>query len=242
MLKRLRVGYKMRGYIPSYSPKSGAVSVILKRPLILCLAMLLFCAAASAQKPTEGIDYLTLNPPQPTEAAGKVDVVEFFWYRCPHCYNLEPVLQDWLKKLPRDAQFRRVPAIFNEEWALDARVFYTLEATGDLARLHSGLFEAIHQQGGVRLKGDAYLKWVAEWLGKQGIDMAKYNGALRSFSVEAKLKRAMQTTQAYKIDGVPAIGVQGRWMVSASLTGDRQAMMNVTDHLIGEARKRLAAK
>jgi protein dithiol oxidoreductase (disulfide-forming) len=214
---------------------------MLKR-LIFGLAALLLCTAASAQQPTEGIDYLTLNPPQPTEATGKVEVTEFFWYRCPHCYNLEPVLQDWLKKLPRDAQFRRVPAVFNDEWALDARVFYTLEATGDLARVHRGLFDAIHKEGGVRLHGDAYMKWVAEWLGKQNVDMAKYNATLRSFSVETKLKRAMQVTQAHKIDGVPAMAIQGRWVVSASMTGDRQMMMNVTDYLIGEARKRPAAK
>ena len=213
---------------------------MLKR-LILGLATLLFCAAAVAQ-PTAGKDYVVLSPPQSVEAAGKVDVTEFFWYRCSHCYNLEPVLQDWVKKLPRDVQFRRVPAIFNDEWALDARVYFTLEATGDLARVHTGLFDAIHQQGGVRLKGDAYMKWVAEWLGKNGVDIAKYDAALRSFSVETKLKRAMQLTRAYKIDGVPAIAVQGRWVVNASMVGERQAMINVTEYLAGEARKRLAAK
>ena len=215
---------------------------MLKR-LILGLATLLLCAAAMAQqKPVEGKDYTALNPPQSVEATGKVDVTEFFWYRCPHCYNLEPLLQDWVKKLPRDMQFRRVPAIFNEEWALDARVFFTLEATGDLARVHRGLFDAIHQQGGTSLKGDTYMKWVAEWLGKNGVDLAKYDAALRSFSVETNLKRAMQMTRAYKIDGVPAIAVQGRWVVNASMVGDRQAMLNVTDYLAGEARKRLAAK
>ena len=213
---------------------------MLKR-LIVGLATLLSCAAAVAQ-PIEGKDYVALNPPQAVEATGKVEVTEFFWYRCPHCYNLEPVLQDWVKKLPRDVQFRRVPAIFNEEWALDARVFFTLEATGDLARVHGGLFDAIHQQGGVRLKGDAYMKWVTEWLGKNGVDLTKYDAALRSFTVGNKLKRAMQMTQAYKIDGVPAIGVQGRWVVNASMVGERQAMINVTEYLTGVARKRLAAK
>jgi len=215
---------------------------MLKR-LVIGLAAVLLCATAAAQqKPVEGKDYLTLNPAQSVETNGKVDVVEFFWYRCPHCYNLEPVLREWLKKLPRDVQFRRIPAIFNDEWAHDARVFYTLEAIGDLARVHAGLMDAIHQQGGVRLKGEAYLKWVADWLGKNGVDLAKYDTALRSFTVETKLKRAMQLTQAYKIDGVPAISVQGRWLVSASMVGDRQSMINVTEFLTGEARKRLASK
>lgn len=214
---------------------------MLKR-IIVGLATLLFCAAAAAQQnPAEGRDYLVLNPPQPVEAKGKVEVIEFFWYRCPHCYNLEPLLRDWVKKLPRDVQFHRVPAIFNDEWALDGRVFYTLEATGDLERVHSGLFDAIHQQGGARLHGDAYMKWVAAWLGKNGVDLAKYDAALRSFTVENKLKRAMQMTQAYKITGVPAIGIQGRWLVSAELT-DRQGMISITDYLTGQARKRLAHK
>ena len=211
------------------------------KQLVFGLTALMLSAAATGQ-PTEGKDYLTLNPPQAVEANGKIDVTEFFWYRCPNCYNLEPVLQAWVKKLPRDVQFRRVPAIFNDEWALDARVFYTLETTGDLARVHAGLMDAIHQQGGTRLKGDAYLKWISEWLGKHGVDRAKYDAALRSFTVETKLKRAMQITQAYKIDGVPALSVQGRWLVSASMVGDRQAMINVTDFLTGEARKRLTAK
>jgi thiol:disulfide interchange protein DsbA len=213
------------------------------RRLVFGLTGLLLCAtAAGQQKPVEGKDFLTLNPPQVVETNGKVDVTEFFWYRCPHCYNLEPVLQAWVKNLPKDVQFRRIPAIFNEEWALDARVYYTLEATGDLARVHTGLMDAIHQQGGTRLKGDAYLKWVADWLGKNGVDLAKYDAALRSFTVDTKLKRAAQLTQAYKLDGVPAITVQGRWMVSASLVGDRQAMISATEFLTGEARKRLTAK
>jgi thiol:disulfide interchange protein DsbA len=215
---------------------------MLKR-LISGMAALLLCAAAAAQqKPTEGKDYLTLNPAQPVAASGKVEVTEFFWYRCPHCYDLEPTLQDWVNKLPPDVNFNRVPAIFSDEWAYDARVYYALETTGDLARVHTGLMNAIHQQGGRRLSGEAYLKWVAEWLGKNGVDTAKYDTALRSFTVETKVRRAVQVTQAYKLDGVPAIGVQGRWLVSAAMVGERQRMINITDYLTGEARKRLAAK
>lgn len=215
---------------------------MLKRT-ILCLAIALFAVAASAQqKPAEGIDYLTLNPPQPTEAPGKIELLELFWLRCPHCYNLEPVLQDWLQKAPRDVQFRRVPAIFNDEWLIDARIYYALEATGDLSRVFKPLFDAVHQQGGVSQRGEAYAKWVGQWLSKNRVDMAKYNDALRSFSVEAKLKRAMQLTQAYKIDGVPALAVQGRWMVSASMSGERRTMMTVADFLVGEARKQQAKK
>jgi thiol:disulfide interchange protein DsbA len=202
--------------------------------------LLLSFAASPQGGPAAGVDYIELKPPQATDSPGRVEVIEFFWYRCPHCYALEPVLEPWIKGLPRDTQFKRIPAVFNEDWAVDARVFYTLEAIGEVERVHQPLFDAIHQQGGVRLKGDAYAKWVADWLGKRGVDMAKYDGAFRSFSVESKLRRAAQLTQAYKIDGVPALAVQGRYLVTAGLTGERKSMVRVADHLVGESRKQLA--
>lgn len=215
---------------------------MLNRTLFALLALFLSFNAPAQQAgtPREGVDYVTLSQAQPTESAGKIEVTEFFWYRCPHCYSLEPVLDPWTRKLARDTQFRRVPAIFNEEWALDGRIFFALEVTGDLERVHRRLFDAIHTGGGVRLKGDAYVKWVADWLGKNGVDPAKYAAAYRSFSVDAKLKRAAQLTQAYRIEGVPAIAVDGRWIATASR--ENSAMLRVADYLIGEARKRSAKK
>ncbi|MGC2519294.1 MAG: thiol:disulfide interchange protein DsbA/DsbL [Burkholderiales bacterium] len=205
------------------------------------VAGLIISLSAFAQgAPASGIDYVELNPPQATDSPGKVEVIEFFWYRCPHCYALEPTLENWLKRLPRDAQFKRVPAIFNEEWAIDARIFYALEALGEVERLHRPLFDAIHQQGGVTQHGDAYAKWVADWLSKHGVDAAKYDAVFHSFTVESKLRRAAQMTQAYRIDGVPTLAVQGRYVVSATMSGERQVMLKVTDYLIGEARKQLA--
>ncbi len=172
-----------------------------------------------------------------TESSGKVEVIEFFWYRCPHCYSLEPDLESWVKRLPRDVQFKRVPGILNDDWAIDARIFYTLEALGELERLHRPLFDAIHQQGGVRLHGDAFAKWVADWLAKQKVGMAKYDAALRSFTVESKLRRTVQMGRAYRLEGVPTLAVQGRYLVIASAS--QRAMLATTDFLIGEARKQL---
>jgi thiol:disulfide interchange protein DsbA len=130
-------------------------------------------------------NYIELKPPQAVESSGKVEVLEFFWYRCPHCYALEPDLEAWAKRLPRDVQFKRVPGILNDDWAVDARIFYTLEAIEELERLHRPLFDTINQQGGVRLHGDAFAKWTADWLAKQNVDMAKYDAAFRSL-VESK--------------------------------------------------------
>jgi thiol:disulfide interchange protein DsbA len=202
--------------------------------LLFALLAVSFTAVAQAQnRPLPGRDYVELPTQQPTETGAKIEVVEFFWYRCPHCHALEPVLTPWVKKLPADTQFRLVPAIFNDEWALDARVFYALEATGNIERLHHPLLDAIHKQGGANLKGPTYLKWVSDWLGKQGVDISKYDAALRSFTVESKVKRAFQLAQAYRLEGVPALAVQGKYVIS----GDARTMFGVADYLIAESRK-----
>jgi thiol:disulfide interchange protein DsbA len=200
------------------------------------VAGLTLAFAANAQRsPVEGVDYLELKPPQSSESSGKIEVIEFFWYRCSHCYSLEPDLESWVKRLPRDVQFRRMPGILNDDWGIDARIFYTLETLGEIERLHRPLFDAIHQQGGVRLHGDAFAKWVADWLAKQKVDMAKYDAAFRSFTVESKLRRAVQMGRGYRLEGVPTLTVQGRYLVIASTS--RRAMLATTDFLIGEARK-----
>jgi thiol:disulfide interchange protein DsbA len=204
--------------------------------LMSVVAGLAFTFAVRAQTgPVEGTDYIVLNPPQATETPGKIEVIEFFWYRCPHCYALEPDLESWVKRLPKDVQFRRIPGILNDEWAIDARIFYTLEALGEVDRLHRALFDAIHQEGGVRLSGNGYAKWVADWLAKHKVDMAKYDAAFHSFTVETKLRRAMQLARSYRLDGVPTLVVQGKYSVIASGT-----MLANTTFLIDQVRKQLA--
>jgi protein dithiol oxidoreductase (disulfide-forming) len=199
---------------------------------ILALAASSFVAIAADPQPN--VNYGVLAQPQPVDSDGRVEVLEFFWYNCPHCYALEPLIEPWAKKLPKDTQFKRVPAIFNEQWAMAGRAYYALEATGDLERLHRPLFDAIHNNG-LRITDE---KAVAEWIGKQGGDAAKFSAAYRSFAVESKLKRALQLTQAYQFDGVPTLAVQGKYVVIAGKHGGNQAEMLATvDYLIGQARK-----
>jgi thiol:disulfide interchange protein DsbA len=188
----------------------------------LVVGLLLAPPLATAQRYTE------LKPPQPTEAGGKIEVVEFFWYGCIHCYNLEPALEGWLKKLPPDAQFRRVPAVFNPRWEHDARIFYAFEALKLLDKLHRPFFDAIHQD---RLRTDDP-KALAQWLQKQGVDAQKFSDVMRSFSVHSKTQRAKLMTAGYKIDGTPAIAVDGRYTVSAG-----EGMLETVSQLIGQARK-----
>lgn len=195
--------------------------------------------AAAAAQLTPGIDYAEVSP-QPTDSPGKVEVVEFFWYGCPHCYDLEPSLEAWAKKLPKDVVFKRVPAAFNEQWAIAGRVYYTLDAIGEAERLHRALFDAIHRDH-LRITSESDM---ADWLKRQHVDVAKYTAAYRSFAVDSRLKRAVLLLQGYRgangapaIDGVPAIVVQGRYLVNGSMAGSHQQMLATTDYLIGLARK-----
>ena len=172
--------------------------------------------------------YTEIQPPQQAETGGKVDVIEFFWYGCIHCYNLEPALEGWLKKLPPEAQFRRVPAVFNPRWEHDARIFYAFEALGLLDKLHRPFFDAIHKD---RLRTDD-AKALAQWLERQGQNPQKFFDVMKSFSVHSKTQRAKLMTAGYKIDGTPAIAVDGRYAVSAG-----EGMLETVSRLIEQARK-----
>lgn len=179
------------------------------------------------------VAYSELNPPQPVEAKGKIEVVEFFWYGCIHCYNLEPHIESWLKRLPADVEFRRIPAVFNQRWAHDAAIFYTLEAMGLLEKLHRPLFDTIHKD---RLRTDDAAAF-GQWLQNQGVDAKKFMDTMKSFGVQSKTRRATQQTLAYKIDGTPAMAVHGRYTVSADQGRTQQGMLQAVDALVGMARK-----
>lgn len=202
----------------------------------LAMALIVFFAAGMVHaQPKAGVEYRELGAAQPTDFPGKIEVVEFFWYGCPHCYNFEPVVTPWVKKLAKDVHFRRVPAMFNEEYAQGARAFYALEAIGELERLHKPLFDAVHTGSRLRVGNEAAL---TEWLGKQGVDLKKFAAAYRSFSVEGKLKRAAQLTQAYKIEGVPSMAVDGKYVIVTDNIRSFEQMLSVSDYLIEQARKK----
>jgi protein dithiol oxidoreductase (disulfide-forming) len=199
------------------------------------IASLLFAAllglpfAAAGQQ----FQYGEINPPQPVESKGKIEVIEFFWYGCPHCYSLEPHIEAWLKKLPPDVEFRRVPAVFNQRWGHDAAIYYTLEALGLVEKLHRPLFDAIHKSN-LRTDNEAAL---GEWLQKNGVEPKKFMDTMKSFAVQSKTRRAVQQTLAYKIDGTPAMAVAGRYTVSAEQGRTQQGMLQAVDSLVAKARK-----
>jgi thiol:disulfide interchange protein DsbA len=180
--------------------------------------------------------YTTLQNGLPVENPGKIEVAEFFWYGCIHCYNLEPVLEAWVPKLPADAYFRRIPAVFNERWGHDAAIYYAFEALGVLEKLHRPFFDAIHKD---RLKTDNPAA-LAEWLTKNGLDPQKFNATMKSFGVQSKTKRAAQITTGAQIDGTPALMVQGRYTISTEQGRSREGMLANADRLIPAVRKTLA--
>jgi thiol:disulfide interchange protein DsbA len=198
---------------------------------LLFAACLALPGAASAQGK---FAYTELKQQQPAEtSSGKVEVIEFFWYGCPHCYNLEAPLEHWLKKLPGDVQFVRVPAILSERWQYDAAIYYTFEAMNLVPKLHRPFFDAIHRDG---LRSDNP-QALAEWLRKQGVDDKRFFDTMRSMGVDTRVRRAAHLTLAYRINGTPAMAVRGRYTVSAEQGRSHQGMLDTVDHLVGLARK-----
>jgi thiol:disulfide interchange protein DsbA len=208
-----------------------------RRDLNRCAAAGLLLVAVGARTqggaPVEGRDFVRLNTPAPVPAGNKIDVIEFFSYACPHCYAFDPTLEQWVKQLPPDVAFRRVPAAFNSVWESYAKGYYALEATGSLEALHKRLFAALHVQ---RLRLDKDTDFAA-WVGTNGGDGAKFLEAYKSFGVATKLRQGKQLAEAYKIDGVPTLGIHGRWFTSGSLAGSHERSLQVADQLIQRARK-----
>ncbi|TCV82213.1 thiol:disulfide interchange protein DsbA/DsbL [Sulfurirhabdus autotrophica] len=188
--------------------------------------------------PTQGKEYTLVNPPQATETGKNIEVLEIFWYGCPHCFDLEPSLSTWVKKLPSDVTFRRMPAIFRDDWALSAKTFYAMDALGVVDKLNADVFNAIHVDG-VDLKNENTL---FDWMSKHGVDRKKFADAYSSFSVQSKVLRAKQLTREYGISGVPAIIVDGKYMTAPSMTGGHQGLFPVIDSLIARARTEHAGK
>jgi protein dithiol oxidoreductase (disulfide-forming) len=202
---------------------------------LAALPAALWSSSAAAQGgPVEGTHYSRLAQPVPVSVpAGKVEVIEFFSYGCPHCYALEPTLEQWAKRLPPDVVFKRVPVGFNALYENYQKIFYALEAMGQQEQMHQKVFNAIHQQ---RLRLDKEAD-IAAFMTANGLDGAKFIELYKSFSVQSKAKQAQQLSNAYKIDGVPAMAVQGRYTTSGSQAGSNERALAVTDALVQLARK-----
>ncbi len=210
-------------------------------PLAFVLSVVL-CAPASAQI-TAGKDYRVINPAQPTDSGKRIEVLEFFWYGCPHCNALQPSLRVWLKQKPADVEFKRVPAVFDNSWLPLTWTFYALDSLGVVDKLHYDVFAAIHEQK-IRLSDQAVL---LEWVAKQGVDKQKFAETYNSFGVKSRGMRSIEMTRTYDIPGTPALTVDGKYLVAPSMvlkadkSVDYERYFQVLDQVIALARKERAA-
>ena len=195
-------------------------------------------ALAQGQPFREGVDYLTLDKPAPTEAAaGKIEVVEFFWYSCPHCNRFEPQFEEWAKEMPKDVVVRRAPIAFRPDFEPQQRLYFALEGLNKVKELHKKVFYAIH----VEKQALNSLPLIADWVEKQGVDKAKFTEMYNSFPVATKTRKATLLQDAYKVDGVPALGVAGRYYTSGSLAQTMERALVVADQLVGLVRTSMPA-
>lgn len=179
------------------------------------LSLLALSASAAPDNPKNGVDFRTLDKAQQTDSGHKVEVTEFFWYSCPHCYAFEPSLENWVKKQGGNIVFKRVPVAFNESFVPQQRLYYALDALGLTAQLTPKVFNAIHVER-QPLDKDAS---IADFVAKQGVDKQKFVAMYNSFGVQAKVRTASQLQAAYKIDGVPTVAIGGRYITSPSIAG-----------------------
>ena len=199
------------------------------------LSLLPSLSQAQAKKFAEGTDYVALDKPLPVDAPpGKVDVVEFFWYSCPHCNAFEPRLEAWLKHLPADIAFRRVPIAFRDSFVPQQKLFYALEALGKVDEMQAKVFNAIHTEH-QNLDGD---QAITAWIEKQGINKAKFLEQFNSFSVASKVRKAKQLQEDFKINGVPSFGVAGRFYIDGELAKSMDRALEVVEFLAAEERRR----
>lgn len=190
---------------------------------------------AQGKPPQAGTDYRTLDKPAGVEAGpGQIEVVEFFWYACPHCNTFEPQLEEWVKRLPKDVSFRRAPVAFRNDFVPLQKLFYTLETLNLVDSLHRKAFYAIHVDKLRMNTDDTVLAWATK---QPGVDKAKFEETYKSFGVSTKVRKATQLQDAYKLEGVPALGIAGRHYTDGTMAQSMGRALMVAEYLVAEQRK-----
>ena len=214
----------------------------MKRLVALMFATLVSSLTLSSQslaaEPQVGRELKAISPPL-VSPKDKIEVIEFFSYGCNHCNDFHPLITQWAAKLPKDVTFRRVPVSFNRpEWARLSRIYYALEATGDLAKLDAAVFIAIHEQR-VQFKTD---EAVVAWAASKGADAKKFGDAMAAFSMQAKIQRADQDASNARITGVPSLAVDGRFLLNNEAVGNYDELLKLTDSVIAKVRQERKGK
>ena len=211
----------------------------MNRLISASLMTALLSLAGTTMAPAQSLDdaYRMVEPPQPTMSDAKIEVIEFFWYGCPHCYAFEPYLANWLKNKPADVEFRRVPAVLNKSWIPHARAYYAAEKLGVLQKIHTPLFDALHKERR-RIYSESELR---DFFIQYGVDGTTFDTVYGSNEVDTRIKQAFLLAQNYKVTGVPTIIVNGKYMVNGTLARSFENMIKATDMLIERERAATAA-
>ncbi len=201
--------------------------------LLPLLGMLFIPVEIALAEYDEGIEYKRLASPVSTSDPSKVEVVELFWYGCPHCYHLEPEMKKWLKTKPANVAFVRVPAVFRPLWGFHAKVYYTAEVLGVIDQVHDAMFEAMQ----VQRRKMSTVDEVKALFAKFGVSSEKFDNAFNSFAVDAKVRRATDLTRRYAIEGVPSLVINGKYVTDGVNANGHRGMLEVTDYLINKETK-----
>lgn len=211
---------------------------------LITLIVLLFVGGlsfttASAEEYQEGVQYERILPAQPTSTGNKVEVLEVFWYGCPHCFRFEPYIERWIRHEPKNAEFVRMPGVFRPSWEVHARAYYTAVLLGVVDKIHTPLFNAIHLER-KRLNTEAALR---DFFYKTaGVDKDTFTKTYRSFAVETRIRRARTMASRYGISGVPTVIVNGKYRVSAETAGSNAEVLKVINFLVAKESKAMGLK
>jgi thiol:disulfide interchange protein DsbA len=211
----------------------------LHNTLIGCLLLLTTATLAQAATPLhyqEGVDYELVSPAQPTTDPAKVEVVEAFWYGCPHCYRFQPFIDRWQVAKPENVNYVRLPAVLNESWVLHTRAYYAAEALGVTDKIHADLFHAIHRD---KRRFDTEQS-LMEFFAARGVSEDQFRSAFHSFAVDGKVQRARQLTQRYGLEGTPSVVINGKYRTSPSMTRSYDRLIDVMNYLVAQESRALA--
>jgi len=202
-------------------------------PLIMLGGLTSLPAAAEPEAAfVEGQDYEIITPPQPTQTDDKIEVLEIFWYGCPHCYDFEPYISEWQAGMAEDVEFRRMPGVFRKSWIPQARAYYTAEALGVTEQIHGDFFKAMHEQD----RDLANENEIAEFFVAHGVSRDDFDSAWNSFTVDGKVKKAVKMGPAYQITGVPSVIINGKYRTAATMTGSYENLLEVMNYLVDKER------
>lgn len=203
------------------------------KKLLVFLFLFVNSAFLQAADYNEGTHYKKLQPPQSTDSGDKIEVLEFFWYGCTHCYSFEPFIKSWNKTKPANVEFVRVPAIFRPDWEVHARAYYALSNMGVIENVHEKIFAAIHNDKKQLNK----LELMADFVEKNGVNRQEFLKQYNSFSVDGMVRKAKKQQKAYKIQGVPSVAVNGKYLTGGAMAGSYDNLIKVINHLIEKESK-----